>query len=110
MFVSSRNCFALAAGACPVFTNNTVGSSPLLLLCGFSGRCYLEAVSPSSSVVLGEAPSFPAGEVLPLPAESSPSPSPALGRKRLVLCRGWGLQTGLLIFEETCCWLGVPGG
>lgn len=52
----------------PSVINNPAGSSSLLLLCGFFGRCYLEAVSPSSSVVLGEAPSSPAGEVLPLPA------------------------------------------
>lgn len=51
----------------PSIINNPAGSSSLLLLCGFFGRCYLEAVSPSSSVVLGEAPSSPA-EVLPLPA------------------------------------------
>lgn len=54
--------FALAAGASVLFTNNTVGSKPMLLLCGFLGRCYLEVVSASSFVVLSETPSFPAGE------------------------------------------------
>lgn len=54
--------FALAAGASVLFTNNTVGSKPMLLQCGFLGRCYLEVVSASSFVVLSETPSFPAGE------------------------------------------------
>lgn len=52
---------ALAAVASILFTNNAVGSKPMLLLCGFLGRCYLEVVS-ASSVVLSETPSFPAGE------------------------------------------------
>ena len=54
--------FALAAGAAVLFTNNTVGSKPTLLPCGFLRRCYLEVVSAPSAVVLFETPSFPAGE------------------------------------------------
>lgn len=54
---------ALAAGASVPFTNDRVGSKPSFLLCGFLGRFYLEVVSPSSSVVLSEIHSFPAGEL-----------------------------------------------
>lgn len=54
---------ALAAGASVLFTNDMVGSKPSLLLCGFLGRFYLGVVSPSSSVVLSEIHSLPAGEL-----------------------------------------------
>lgn len=54
---------ALAAGASVLFTNDIAGSKPCLLLRGFLGRFYLVVVSPSSSVVLSEIHSLPAGEL-----------------------------------------------
>lgn len=112
VLVSSRNCFASAAGACPALLTTPLAAA----LC-----CYCAA--SLGDVIWRPFHLLPLWYWGKLPALQQKCCRCLLVNRReltfLSACSwkektrpmpGLGLANGAACFKETCCWLGVPGG